>query len=113
MKVEDNQWEQKESPVVGAESGGIEEGKDKGGKKIYLPTKLSLTIRLMVAAYLLYIVYSLRDVTQKYSGSELVFFLVAIAAFVVIGVLLIIHSARALAMGKYVGGAMDREDNDE
>lgn len=110
--MEDNQLEQKENPVIDIE-GEVTRGGGEGGKKTYLPTKISLTIRLMVAVYLFYIVYSLRDVTQKYSGGELAFFFVAIAAFVVIGLILIIHSARALAMGKYVGGAMDHEDSDE
>lgn len=77
-------------------------------KKInYLPTKFSLIIRSLVALYLLHIVYSLRDVTEKYTGKELFFFIAAIGAFGVIAVVLIIHSGRALIKGRYIGGAMD------
>jgi hypothetical protein len=76
-------------------------------KKAYLPTRLSLMIRLFVAAYLVYIVYSLKDVTKKYAGTELVFFIIAMIAFSIIAVFLIVHSLRALSAGRYVGGAMD------
>lgn len=83
-------------------------------KKVnYLPTKFSLTIRLMVAAYLAYIVYSLKDVQEKYTGNELIFFIIAIAAFGVIAFFLLIHSIRALITGRYVGGAMDESTEDE
>ncbi|TCL56930.1 hypothetical protein EDD76_110103 [Kineothrix alysoides] len=83
-------------------------------KKAYLPTKLSLMIRLFVAAYLVYIVYSLKDVTEKYAGTELVFFIIAMIAFSIIAVFLIVHSLRALSAGKYVGGTMDVDNlNDD
>lgn len=76
-------------------------------RKSYLPTKMSLTIRLAVGLYLLYTVYSLRDVTQKYAGRELIFFIAAIALFGVVGIFLCIHSARAFITGRYADGAMD------
>lgn len=86
------------------------EGKKKAG---YLPTRLSLTIRLLVAAYLVYIVYSLKGVNEKYAGTELVFFIIAMVAFSIIAVFLIIHSLRALSTGRYVGGAMDTDSMDD
>lgn len=85
----------------------IEESKKEGSKSSYLPTKLSLFIRAAVGVYLLYIVYTLRDVTQKYTGKELIFFLAAIVLFGVLGIFLCIHSARGLVTGRYEGGAMD------
>ncbi len=95
-----------ENREIRENKGGHEEKK----KANYLPTRLSLMIRLFVAAYLVYIVYSLKDVTEKYAGTELVFFIIAMIAFSIIAVFLIVHSLRALSAGKYVGGAMDADN---
>ncbi len=90
------------------------EGHEEKKKANYLPTRLSLMIRLFVAAYLVYIVYSLKDVSEKYAGTELVFFIIAMIAFSIIAVFLIVHSLRALSAGRYVGGAMDVDNlNDD
>lgn len=86
------------------------EGSEGKKKTTYLPTRLSLTIRLLVAAYLAYIVYSLKGVNEKYAGTELVFFLIAIVVFSIVAVFLIVHSLRALATGRYVGGTMDTDN---
>lgn len=85
-----------------------EKKKTESEKKSYgLPTRFSLTIRIAVGLYLFYTVYSLRGVTEKYTGGELVFFLVVMALFAVIGAFLCIQSARALMTGRYMGGAAD------
>lgn len=86
-------------------------GRDKnttenGGKK-NLPPKASLLLRLGVALYLLYMVYELRDVVDKYQGGELMFFIVAMILFGTVAVILGVLSARALIIGKYAGGALD------
>lgn len=85
-----------------------ERKKTESEKKSYgLPTRFSLTIRIAVGLYLFYTVYSLRGVTEKYTGGELAFFLVVMALFAVIGAFLCIQSARALMTGRYMGGAAD------
>lgn len=80
-------------------------------KNSNLPTKFSLTVRIMVALYLFYILYSLRGVFERYSGIELIFFLVMMVLFAVAAVFFCVHSGIALVKGRYVGGAMD-ENND-
>lgn len=85
---------------------------EKERKRIGLPTKMTLAVRVGVAIYLLYTVYSLRNVTSVYDGGELLFFLSVMVIFAVIAVLLIVFSVRAFATGKYVGGAMDIEEAD-
>lgn len=74
-----------------------------------LPTKAGLMIRLMVVAYLIYIIYSLRDVGTRYSGGELAFYIVVLAVFAIFALGLTIFSVRDLIKGRYVGGAMDTE----
>lgn len=91
----------------------MDEKKNEEKRKSYLPTKMSLTIRLAVGIYLLYTVYSLRDVTQKYAGKELVFFIAAIVLFGAVGIFLCIHSARAFITGRYADGAMDESNGIE
>lgn len=79
--------------------------KKKNGSR--LPAKLSLYIRTAVAGYLIYVVYSLRDVREYYEGMELMFFLAAMVFFGVVAVLMGGFSVYALIRGKYEGGAMD------
>lgn len=86
---------------------------DGTGRKAKLPNKLSLMIRIGVALYLFYTVYSLRDVFNNYSGGELIFFVGMMLIFLVIGVIICIFSGRDLMQGRYEGGAMDVEMNGE
>lgn len=75
-----------------------------------LPTKTGLMIRLMVVAYIIYIIYSLRDVGTRYSGAQLTFYIAVLAVFAVFAVGLTIFSVRDLIRGRYVGGALDSEN---
>lgn len=70
----------------------------------YLPTKISLTVRILVGVYLLYTAYSLTGAIGTHTGGELLFFIFFTAAFAVIGAALILLSGRALIKGKYAGG---------
>lgn len=105
--MKENNIEENKNKESGTEESRREEGGNGERKNSYLPTKLSLFIRIAVGGYLLYIVYTLRDVTQKYTGKELLFFLVAIALFGILGIFLCIHSIRGFIKGRYEGGAMD------
>ena len=72
-----------------------------------LPTKFMLIVRIAAGAYVAYAGYSVKDGLASVAGAEKVFLTAAAIAFPVVGILLIIHSIRALMAGKYVDGAMD------
>jgi len=72
-----------------------------------LPTKFMLIVRIAAGAYVAYAGYSVKDGLASVAGAEKVFLTAAAIAFPIIGILLIIHSIRALMAGKYVDGAMD------
>lgn len=78
-----------------------------------LPTKTGLMIRLLVAAYLIYIIYSLRDVGTRYSGGELVFYIVVLAVFAIFAVGLTVFTVRDLIKGRYTDGALDNKNCEE
>lgn len=78
-----------------------------------LPGQNSLMIRILVGAYLLYTSYSLLD--GFINGSDMNKYLLGtfILLFTVIGILLVVLSGRDLYRGKYSGGRMDPETEDE
>lgn len=78
-----------------------------------LPGQNSLMIRILVGGYLLYLSYSLLD--GFINGSDMNKYILGafMVAFAVIGVLLIIFSGQSLYQGKYIGGKMDPETQDE
>ncbi len=82
-------------------------------KSVKLPTKVTLTIRVLVGGYLLYTAYSLREAIQTSVGREHIFFLLFTVLFVLCGVFLVLHSGRELLRGRYVGGALDETEEAE
>lgn len=72
-----------------------------------LPTKFMLIVRIAAGAYVAYAGYSVKDGLASVAGAEKIFLTAAVIAFPIIGILLILHSIRALMAGKYVDGAMD------
>ena len=72
-----------------------------------LPTKLMLFVRVAAGAYVMYAAYSIKDSLATVAGAEKIFFMAVMVAFPVIGLLLIIHSLKALKEGRFVDGAMD------
>lgn len=88
----------------------MEQNKDNEKKKIptkQLPTKLTLTIRLLVGAYLLYTAYGLFPGATSPTEENHLFLAVFMIVFAVIGVLLLVVPGRALLQGRYVGGELD------
>ncbi len=73
----------------------------------YLPPKFSLTIRILVGAYVIYLSYGLMDGVVGGEGRDKYFLGIFMVAFAVIGLLLVFFSGRDLLRGKYVGGEMD------
>lgn len=82
-------------------------------EKNYLPTKVTLTIRVLVGGYLLYTAYSLIDALKSNTGQQKLFFGAFLVLFTVAGGFLVIQGVRALAAGKYAGGAMDTSIEEE
>lgn len=76
-------------------------------RAVRLPSQLSLLIRILVAGYLLYTVFSMRDVGSRYSGGELMIFVAAMIVFGAAAAVIGGISARDLMRGRYIGGAMD------
>ena len=56
-------------------------------KKTY-PSKISLILRFVVSAYLLYLVWGLRDAPRGHTGTERLVFFAAMILFTVVAVLL-------------------------
>ncbi|MBO5093306.1 MAG: hypothetical protein J6C33_02985 [Lachnospiraceae bacterium] len=91
-------------------------GKKEKDQKIqtkYLPTKFTLTVRVLVGAYLLYTSYSLIDGVVSGEGRDKYFFGIFMIAFAIIGILLILFAGCDLLRGKYVDGAMDAGEETE
>lgn len=82
---------------------------DQNNNQKKYPTQLMLYARLLVGGYLYYTVYSLISGggIKEAQGLSKVFFIVAAVAFVVIGGILMVISAKALLEGRYEGGKMD------
>lgn len=78
-----------------------------------LPTKVVLTIRVLVGAYLLYTAYSLIGGVVNGEGRDKYFFAAFIVFFAAAGIILMILSGRDLMRGKYAGGAMDPGEAEE
>lgn len=78
-----------------------------------LPTKVMLTIRVLVGAYLLYTAYSLIGGVVGGEGRDKYFFGAFIVFFTIAGIFLMIYAGRDLLRGKYIGGAMDDTPQDE
>lgn len=70
-------------------------------KKKKYPAKITLVLRIVVAAYLLYLVWGLRGAPGSHEGAEKVLFIVAMVVFVVAAVLIGGFSLKALLNGEY------------
>lgn len=88
------------------------EGKTNNTSK-RLPVQNSLVIRILVGAYLLYLSYSLSDSFKNGGDTNIYIFGTFTIVFAIIGVLLVFFSGRDLYRGKYIGGKMDPETQDE
>ena len=88
----------------------MEQNKDNEKKKIptkQLPTKLTLTIRILVGAYLMYTAYGLFPGATSPTEENHLFLAFFMVVFAVIGVMLLVVSGRSLLQGRYVDGELD------
>ena len=94
--------------------------KDDNEKKYYTVSKVSYTIRVIVAMYLFYTVWQLREAPFNSEGTERVVFIAAIALFLICGSVIGFTSLRALIKKEYSENnpteepkAFDETDKDE
>lgn len=80
-------------------------------KKLLVP-KLSLWVRVVVGAYLLYTAYGLAGGLSNQSEKNLIIFGAFTIAFAVIGVFLVINGGIHLYKGEFVGGKADTEETE-
>lgn len=79
-------------------------------KKNY-PSKVSLVLRMVVSAYLLYLVWGLRGAPASHTGMERLLFIAAMIVFAVVAVVLGGFSLRAYLRGEY-DQPSDKEDSE-
>lgn len=72
-----------------------------------VPSKTSLLIRILVGGYLLYTLFELVPKMFVSSGIEKIVFMCAVLVFSISGLCLVLLSLRSLITGKYEGGSLD------
>lgn len=72
-------------------------------------TKVGLTLRILVAAYVLYLAYSLIQGFGETSGNDRIFIGIAIVVFLIAGGAILILSGRKLIKKDYIDGNDDAE----
>jgi len=86
------------------------------GSSASLPTKVALTLRIIVALYVLYMAYGLKDSFVLPIEAKNIPVIIAAVIFVFASLLIIYLSGRDLISGRFQGGALDassKEDNTE
>lgn len=78
-----------------------------------LPTKMALSIRILVAAYVLYLAYGLFEGLGKHEGTERIIFLIAAVIFTLFSCIILIFTGKAYVTGAYVGGKLDNLTKEE
>lgn len=76
-----------------------------------MPTKIMLTIRLIVGGYLIYLAYDIRESVFSPDGN--IVFIIAAIIFIVCGGIIVAFSARDLLTGRYLGGPLDTSEQEE
>ena len=82
-------------------------------KSSNLPPMFSLSVRILVAAYVLYLAYGLFQNLGSYEGSRKYVFLFTAVVFTVISCVLLFFSIKAYIKGAYVGGKLDITQTEE
>jgi len=82
-------------------------------KKNGLPSQASLTFRIVVGAYLLYLAYTLGGNLPGYEGRDFIVFVIATIVFVIAGILIIANAIKTLKSGEYLNGPADFSDDEE
>lgn len=80
-----------------------------GKKPRQLPSKMQLTVWLLVGGYLLYTVWSVKDTLFTHTGGERYLMIGFLVLFLAAGTFLVLKGAHGLLTGRYIGGMRDTE----
>ncbi|MDE5938525.1 MAG: hypothetical protein K2H37_05550 [Lachnospiraceae bacterium] len=98
------------------EPSGVQEasgGEDRNVNKKNGDTKVGLTLRILVAAYVLYLAFGLIQGFGETTGNDRIFIAIAIVVFVAAGGAILILSAKKLIKKEYVDADEQAEDDEE
>lgn len=76
-------------------------------------TRVGLTLRILVSAYVLYLAYGLIRGFGEAAGNDRIFIAVAIVVFVAAGGAILIFSAKKLIRKEYVDADGEKEEGDK
>lgn len=82
------------------------ENKEKNENKKQQPTKMRLSLGIVVGVYLLYLAYGLFGNLGNYEGTEKLFFAAFTCIFAIAGGILVFFAGKKLAKGEYDKGDM-------
>lgn len=89
------------------------DGEDGKEKKKYGDTKVGLTLRILVSAYVLYLAYGLIQGFGETAGNDRIFIAAAIVVFVLAGGAILFLSAKKLIRKEYVDAEGQAEEDEE
>ena len=87
------------------------DGGDKDNNRKNGDTKVGLTLRIVVAVYVLYLAYGLIQGFGETSGNDRIFIAIAIVVFIAAGGAILLFSGRKLIRKEYIDAAQDIEDD--
>lgn len=105
--MSENLTEKEPSDVQEAAGGGDENRNRKSGD-----TKVGLSLRILVSAYVLYLAYSLIRGFGDATGNDRIFIAIAIVVFVAAGGTILILSAKKLIRKEYMDAEGETEDDE-
>lgn len=86
------------------------DGGDRDNNRRNGDTKIGLTLRVVVAAYVLYLAYGLIQGFSETSGNDRLFIAAAIIVFIAAGGAILFISGRKLIRKEYIDAEEDAED---
>lgn len=89
----------------------VSDGEGGKGNKKSDDTKIGLTLRILVSAYVLYLAYGLIEGFGETAGNDRIFIAIAIIVFIVAGGAILILSAKKLIRKEYVDAEEQTEDD--
>lgn len=88
-----------------------QDGGDGHNNKRNSDTKIGLTLRVLVALYVLYLAYGLIQGFGETSGNDRIFIAIAIIVFIAAGGVILFFSVKKLIRKEYIDVAQDIEDD--
>lgn len=91
----------------------VSDGEGGKGNKKSGDTKIGLTLRILVSAYVLYLAYGLIEGFGETAGNDRIFIAIAIVVFIAAGGAILILSAKKLIRKEYVDAEEQTEDDEK